>query len=375
MYNIFVDELRKNGIDFFTGVPDSYLNGFCRYLSQNCTNENNVITANEGNAIALAAGYYIATGKIPVVYMQNSGLGNAVNPLVSLTDKNVYSIPMILVIGYRGEPETNDWAQHSRQGQITVDLLKLMNIKSTIIDRDSNIEEEIKACIDTIEKEKSSYAFVIKKGVFTEKKSDITDINYSMGRMEAIEAVLDYYGDNAIFIATTGRATRELYHLREERGEAHNNDFLNVGAMGHTSSIAMGIALKNKAKKVVCLDGDGALVMHLGAMTTAKRLGLTNFIHIVLNNGVHESVGGEPTAGYMVDFTTIARGCGYATMDREISDKAELLLALNNLSEADKPIFLDVRVHQGLGKGVRPLNINHKDLLEQMVEELNIIEE
>ena len=365
--------LAQYGITYFTGVPDSYLNGFCNYALEN-HEDRNVIAANEGNAIAIAAGHYLATREIPLVYMQNSGEGNALNPLVSLVDKNVYAVPMILLIGWRGQGGTEPHhPQHKRQGEITTSILDIMHIPYTILKDDSihfsrTVEEAVKYCEET----RGVYAFVAPKGVMADpNKPNNVDSTYPMSREEAIEVILDHMPENTIYSATTGRATRELFFLREKRGETKTHDFLNVGAMGHASSVALGIALSKPDCHVVALDGDSAAMMHMGAMTMVSKVKAPNFLHIVLNNGAHESVGGQPSAGHLIDFTKIAESCGYETIGRAVTTEGELINALEKLNGCGKAGFIDCRIHRGLSRKLPPIIFNHRDAVDALIDYLN----
>lgn len=368
---LFVDALNKNGVNFFTGVPDSFLNGFCTYILHNVPRERNVIAANEGNAIGIASGHYFATKEIPLVYMQNSGLGNTINPLVSLADKDVYSVPMILLIGWRGQPGIGDWPQHKLQGEITTKLLELMDIPYKIVgDNDSLVEQTVSWAVQTTKSIHTPVALIGKKGVFAGEKLSTSDATYLMSREEAIEIVLDNMPNDTIYSATTGRATRELYFLREKRGESHKYDFLNVGSMGHASSVALGMALAQD-RKVVCFDGDAAAIMHMGSFAMASTVDVGNMIHLVLNNGKHESVGGQPSVGHIIDFTKIAEACGYNTIGKPVTCKEELIDALNILSKSNKISFLDIRIHMGLSGKLPPLDFSHQEIIDELIEELN----
>lgn len=365
------NELLQNGVNFFTGVPDSYLNSFCNYLLKTVPAEKNIIAANEGNAIGIAAGYYFATGKIPLVYMQNSGMGNAVNPLVSLTDKYVYAVPMLLLIGWRGQPGTDDWMQHKLQGEITLELLQLMHIPYIIVENDdTKISDIISNAVKTTMIHRRPFALIAPNGVFSGEKLPNKDNTYSMSREDAIEIILDSMPDDTIYSATTGRATRELFFLRERRNEGHTRDFLNVGSMGHASSVALGIALSQPNRKVICLDGDSAAIMHMGAMTMVSKLNVPNFLHIVLNNGAHESVGGQPSAGQLIDFTTIANSSGYMTIGKSVKKKEDLIHALKQLKRTEQAAFLDVRIHKGLSHKLPPLDFSHKKAIDDFMNEL-----
>ncbi|NLZ95172.1 MAG: phosphonopyruvate decarboxylase [Bacteroidales bacterium] len=328
----FCDILGRQGVKFYTGVPDSLLNDFCLYLERTFSSDQHIITANEGNAIALAAGYHVATGTIPFVYMQNSGIGNAVNPLVSLTYKKVYAIPMILLIGWRGAPEVSDWAHHKKQGELTPTLLDDLEIPYRIVDNDQVDIEDLSSWATKTARELSSpVAIVARKGVFAlSEKFDFNQLvqKYSLSREDAIGIIVDTLPNSTLYVATTGRATRELFEIRNQRGEGHEHDFLNVGAMGHASSIATGLAIAQKNRLVVCLDGDASAIMHMGSMATIGAIKRSNLLHVVLNNGVHESVGGQTSAGYAINMTMLAESLGYKTVKKPIETKDELVFKL-----------------------------------------------
>ncbi len=369
---IFLKTLQSEGIEFFTGVPDSYLNGICNCILEQIPKDKHIIAANEGNAVGIACGYYFSTKTVPLVYMQNSGLGNTLNPIISLADKYVYKVPMVLLIGWRGEPGTGDHPQHQTQGEVTTKILEMLNIPYVIAeDNDKKLEEQTKWAVKTAKEGKKPVAIIGKKGVFAgNKKANIVDNEYPMSREEAIEVILNTLDKDTIYVATTGRATRELYFLRERRKEDHGHDFLNVGSMGHASSVALGIAIANKKRKVVCLDGDAAALMHMGAFTMVSKTDVPNLLHVVLNNGAHESVGGQPSAGQLIDFTEIAKGSGYQTVNCAVTNEEELKMALNQLSNEKKSSFIDVRVHKGLKGALPPLHISHEDLIQKLMVEL-----
>lgn len=365
--------LATHGVSFFAGVPDSYLNGFCNYALSNCS-DRNVITANEGNAVALAAGHYMATKEIPLVYMQNSGEGNSINPLASLTDRDVYATPMILLIGWRGQGNSEpNHPQHWRQGEITTGLMDLLRIPYTVLtDSDEEFESKVGKAVSYCTATRGVYAFIAPKGVMADpNKPDNVDDVYPMSREEAIEVILDYMPENTIYSATTGRATRELFFLREKRGETKAHDFLNVGSMGHASSVALGIALEKKDRAVVALDGDSAAIMHMGAMTMVSKVAAPNYLHVVLNNGAHESVGGQPSAGYLLDWTEIAEGCGYATVGKAVETKEELIEAINTLRLADKAGFIDCRIHKGMTHKLPPIIFDHREAIDALIDDLS----
>lgn len=365
--------LDENGVSFFTGVPDSYLNGFCNYALENCGNRN-IIAANEGNAVGIACGYYFATKEIPLVYLQNSGMGITINPLVSLADKNVYAVPMLILVGWRGQENSEpNHPQHKLQGEITPTIFEIMHIPYMVLsDDDDEFSETIKKAIKYCKETRQPYGLIAPRGVMaaSEKVNNNDDV-YPMSREEAIEVILDHMPIDSIYSATTGRATRELFFLRERRGESKKNDFLNVGSMGHASSVALGIALEKKDRKVIVLDGDSAAIMHMGSMTMVCKLDVPNYMHIVLNNGAHESVGGQPSAGHKIDFTKIAEGCGYETIGKAVETKEELIVAINTLKDCGKASFIDCRIHKGLSRKLPPIVFNHREAIDELIEELN----
>ena len=256
----FFDELKNHHIDFYTGVPDSLLKNLCAYIPDNLPHNQHIIAANEGGAVGLAAGYHLATGKIPVVYMQNSGLGNTVNPLMSLTDKLVYNIPVLLVIGWRGEPGVKDEPQHRKQGLVTLPLLETMGVKHEILtDDESRLAEQINRAVAHMQTTKEAFALVVKKGTFdTYKLQSSTGSSLSLSRERAIDLVAEKVSDRDVIVSTTGMISRELFEYRTAMNQGHHQDFLTVGSMGHASQIALGVAINKPERKVYCFDGDGA---------------------------------------------------------------------------------------------------------------------
>lgn len=302
------------GADFYTGVPDSQLKALCNYLinTYGIDKKHHIIAANEGNCTALAAGYHLATGKVPVVYMQNSGEGNIINPVASLLNDKVYAIPMIFIIGWRGEPGVHDEPQHIYQGEVTIRLLDDMGIKSYIIGSDTT-DDDVKKAMEEFEKELKAgrnVAFVIRKGALKYDEKVVYSNDNLMVREDIIRHIADASGEDPV-VSTTGKASRELFEIREAKGQSHKYDFLTVGSMGHSSSIALGVALNKPETKVWCIDGDGALLMHMGAMAVIGANAPKNLIHIVINNGAHETVGGMPTVASNLDVVSIAEACGY----------------------------------------------------------------
>lgn len=343
----FYDTLCQNGVDFFCGVPDSLLKDFCAYITDNAPQQHHLITANEGTATALAAGHYLASKKPAVVYMQNSGIGNAINPLLSLCDEKVYSIPVILVIGWRGEPGVHDEPQHAKQGAVTLPLLESMAIPYSVIspsDDAQQIKKVIEQTVCNSTLHLRPHALVIKKGAFekyTLQNSQHNDL--PICREEALSRIIDIMHDDDIVVSTTGKLSRELFELRRDRGEGHQRDFLTVGSMGHASTIALGIALEKPNRRVFCLDGDGAFIMHMGALTNIAAEKPQNFIHVVFNNGAHESVGAQPTLAMQFDITQVAKAVGYKNA---ISiSKAEDFASLEKIiSHCDGPLLIELKV-------------------------------
>ena len=333
------DFIEALGADFFTGVPDSQLKPLCNYLidTYGINPNHHIIAANEGNCAALAAGYHLATGKTPVVYMQNSGEGNIINPCASLLNEKVYGIPMIFVIGWRGEPGVHDEPQHIYQGEITLELLETMGIQSFVLTKETSLDE----LKDTMNKfnevlsQGKDVAFVIKKGALSfDKKVEYKNDN-TLVREEIIKHVVQVSGEDPI-VSTTGKASRELFEIREANQQSHEYDFLTVGSMGHCSSIALGVALNKPNKKVWCIDGDGAILMHMGAMPVIASCKPKNLVHIAINNGSHETVGGQPTVLNKLSIAEIAKASGY--------DKT---VCVNSFDELDKALK-EAKEYEGL---------------------------
>ena len=370
--NTLFDQLNVMGLNFFTGVPDSLLNDFCLHLVKKVPDCQHIMAANEGNAIGIAAGYHMATGKIPVVYMQNSGIGNATNPLLSLTHRCVYGIPLILLIGWRGDPAIKDHAQHKKQGELTPVLMEDMDIPYQVLDEDDTVIEKFQWAANKAKELNAPVALIAKKAILTqkEKKQEYAE-SPLMNREEAISAVLDVFGKDAIYLATTGRATRELHEQIMIHGFGHEIEFLNVGAMGHLSSIGLGLAVGAPDKKIVVFDGDAAAVMHMGSLATNGRYQPKNLIHIVLNNGVNESVGGQKSSGQVINLTAIAKDCGYETIPAFVESKEDLQKAVKQLADSNHLSFLDVHVRQGIRKDMPGLKIEHQHAKNALMNYLN----
>ncbi len=377
--NTFVDPgafyrtLMEHKMDFFTGVPDSLLKDFCSYVQDHAPKGKHFIVPNEGSAVALASGYHIATRKNPVVYMQNSGFGNAVNPLLSLADPKVYSIPMLLLIGWRGEPGKKDEPQHMVQGKVMTSLLADMNIPFEVLpDYSEGAEEAVKAAAHHLNTRKGPYAFLIRKQTFSQYKlKNVTPNAHHVSREEAIRLIVGGLGKFDTVVSTTGFASRELYEIREQAKQGHHRDFLTVGSMGHAPSIALGIAVAKPSRQVVCLDGDGGLLMHMGSLAMIGQAGPSNLRHILLNNGAHDSVGGQPTAGFNVDWVNVAKHSGYRhVMAAEKSE--DVVDIVRRMKDMEGPVFVEIRVNKGARKNLgRPKStpLQNKDELMSFLTE------
>lgn len=341
----FYDQLTANGVSFFTGVPDSLLKNICAYITDNSDIRHHIIAANEGAAVGIAAGHHLATGDIPLVYMQNSGLGNTVNPLLSLADELVYSIPMLLLIGWRGEPGIKDEPQHKKQGLVTLELLDAMQIPYIVLSADeAQAAEQTRDIVKRCKEESKPHAIVIRKDTFAKYKLQNEAANdYCISREDALKIVIDMMQPADVAVSTTGKLSRELFEYREYLEQGHDRDFLTVGSMGHSSSIALGIALEKTGTTVYCLDGDGAFLMHMGAVSNIGILKPRNYRHIVFNNGAHESVGAQPTVGFQIDMPAVAKACGYAAAYRaETAD--EIRAAMQQMQTAEGPALLEIKV-------------------------------
>jgi phosphonopyruvate decarboxylase len=341
----FYDLLLENDVDFFTGVPDSLLKNICAYITDKTDPEHNIIAANEGNAIGLASGYHLATGKTPLVYMQNSGLGNAVNPLLSLAAPEVYGIPILLMIGWRGEPGVKDEPQHVKQGEVMLAMLDAMKISYEILPNDIEIAKPIvEDMIQQMRESKTQKALIIKKNTFDKYALHGSSFNhYQLSREDAIQELVGHLDENDIIVSTTGKASRELFESRVATNSGHQRDFLTVGSMGHANQIALGIALKKKNRTVYCFDGDGAALMHTGGMGIIGSYKAANFKHILFNNGSHESVGGQPTIGLEINMTPIAEGFKYKTVF-QASSLEDINILMPRIKSMDGPILLEIKI-------------------------------
>lgn len=362
----FIEKLHAEGIDFYAGVPDSLLKNVCAYITDHFDAAHNIIAANEGAAVGLAAGHFLATGNAGCVYMQNSGEGNAINPLASLTDKEVYNIPLLLLIGWRGKPGVHDEPQHVKQGKITIGLLNIMGINYDVLSKEEDkAAKQIEKAVEAV-RNKEVYALVIEKDTFEDYKLQNVEQNgLTLGREEAVQTVAAALGDRDCIVSTTGMISRELFEYRAAMNQGHERDFLTVGSMGHASQIALGIALEQPERRVWCFDGDGAAIMHLGSMAIVASKAPKNYIHVMFNNGAHDSVGGQPTVGLKIDLPAIAKAVGYANAF-SVETKEELLEALKVVKTIYGPILLEVKVKKGNRKDLgRPTTtpIQNKEAL------------
>ncbi len=358
------------GADFYTGVPDSQLKALCNFLMEKygIDPEHHIIAANEGNCTAIAAGYHLATGKVPVVYMQNSGEGNIINPLASLLNEKVYAIPVIFIIGWRGEPGIHDEPQHIYQGEVTVKLLEDMGVNSFIIGKET-ADEEVAAAMDAFRKELDEgrdVAFIIRKGALSDAPKPEYKNDNKMLREEIIRHIVNAAGEDPI-VSTTGKASRELFEIREANGQEHKYDFLTVGSMGHSSSIALGVAINKPGKRIWCIDGDGAALMHMGAMAVIGANKPENLIHVVINNGAHETVGGMPTVAGSINLVKIAEACGYphavCAEDFETLDK-ELEKARNRAELSFIEVKCAIGAREDLGRPTTSASENKENFME-----------
>lgn len=360
-YNYLID----NDIDFFTGVPDSLLSNLCACIKMNTPEEKNIITANEGNAVAMCAGYYLSTGKLGCVYMQNSGEGNAVNPLLSLVDEDVYKIPMLLIIGWRGEPGKHDEPQHVKQGKVTLSLLETMGIAYEVLTDD--YQSQLAKAIKYMKENEKPFALVIQKGLFSKYEIEKEKSSYVLTREDALKEIIASLKDDDIIVSTTGKTSREIFEIREANGQGHSNDFLTVGSMGHTASIAYGLSIGTK-NNVWCIDGDGSFIMHMGSLGVIGSNIPNNFKYILNDNNAHESVGGQPTCSKHLDVPAILKACGFkhiviAETKEQIKEGMKVL---NNECGAAMVLHTKQGSREDLGRPTKTPQENKKALMEKL---------
>lgn len=364
----FYDGLRTRGINFFTGVPDSLLANFCEYIDKVADKERHYIAVNEGSSVALAIGHYMKSGLPSLVYLQNSGLGNLINPLLSLADSDVYSIPMLLLVGWRGEPGVSDEPQHFKQGDVTEAMLQSMKINYLIMDAESNLDEVLTTSFKTMNETSAPFVVLVRKNTFSPEDKRDKNNNYELSREEAIEIIIDYAQDSDAFVSTTGKTSRELFESRVTRGNTCN-DFLTVGGMGHASSIAMGIKLAGHNNKVILIDGDGAFLMHMGASASIGASKINNFTHVILDNGCHESVGGQKTISRSINFELLSQAFGYSNYFKA-SNRHELEKIMNDQRNSQDLNMLHVMINASARSDLgRPTSspIQNKDMFMELL--------
>ncbi|MBV6647663.1 MAG: phosphonopyruvate decarboxylase [Cyclobacteriaceae bacterium] len=363
----FYEVLQAQGVSFTTGVPDSLLKNFCACIADTGSD---IIAANEGAAIGLASGHYLATGKIPFVYMQNSGFGNTINPITSLIDPEVYAIPMLIMVGWRGEPGVKDEPQHIKQGRVNEALLQVLEIPYCILSPDmEQAEHQVSEAFTYMREKNAPYVLLVRKNTFDKYSLASKPAAFDLKREEALEIILGHLTEKDIIVSTTGKTSREVFEIREKNGQPHNRDFLTVGCMGHSSQIALGIALEKPDRNVLCLDGDGAVIMHMGSMAIAGDRAPGNYRHIIINNGSHESVGGQPTVGFNLDFRKIAEGCGYRKV-LQASDREEIDQQMSTFLATEGPVLFEIKTAIGsrddLGRPtIKPVD-NKKDFMQNL---------
>ena len=343
----FIERLRAGGVDCFAGVPDSLLKNVCAYITDHFDAAHHVISANEGAAVGLAAGHYLATGRPACVYMQNSGEGNAINPLASLTDPEVYHIPVLLLIGWRGRPGVHDEPQHAKQGKVTTGLLDVMGIRYEVLAKEeAAAERQVARALEALGNGEV-FALVVEKDTFGDYRlRNAEKDTFVMSREEAIRTVAAALDGKDCIVSTTGMISRELFEYRTAMGQGHERDFLTVGSMGHASQIALGMALAQPGRRVWCFDGDGATVMHMGSLAIVADKAPRNLIHVVFNNGAHDSVGGQPTVGLKIDLPAVAKAVGYRAA-YSVEDKATLAVVLSEAKDLAGPVLIEVKVRKG----------------------------
>ena len=367
----FYESLVAQGFTFFSGVPDSLLKDLCAFIAERVPPEDHVIGANEGGAVALAAGYHLATGRLPVVYLQNSGTGNIVNPLLSLVDNAVYRIPILFVIGWRGEPGVADEPQHVSQGRVMPALLEALGLEHDVLDADTDFGPLLVRVRREMVDSGRCHALLVRSGTFASHGSPAKPSANGATRAEALAVVLSALSPKDLVVSTTGMTSREVYALRHERREGHGRDFLTVGSMGHCSQIALGVAQHATGRDVYCLDGDGAVLMHMGSLAIIGTQRAPNLRHVVINNGAHDSVGGQPTAARDLDLCAIALACGYRSAEA-VQGVDGLTAAVERLRASPGPAMLEIRVasqaHTDAGRPATMPVDNKADFMAELLD-------
>ncbi|HMR49653.1 MAG TPA: phosphonopyruvate decarboxylase [Arachnia sp.] len=365
----FYDHLIAQGVELFTGVPDSLLQDLCACIYDRTPREANIVAANEGNAVGLACGYHVATGKYAAVYLQNSGLGNIVNPVLSLAHPDVYGVPMLLIIGWRGEPGVKDEPQHVAQGRLTTAMLDAMEVPYQVV-APSTWETQVDDALATMRDTSAPVALLVRKGAFSSYPfAAESRPGLALTREQALAAVLEAIGPDAFVVSTTGKTSREVFELREGRGEGHAHDFLTVGGMGHSSSIAMGACLGTD-ELVYCIDGDGGFLMHMGSAPVIAQHARDNYRYILINNGAHESVGGQPTVAFDIDIPAILKGAGFEHVEL-VAEGSEIADAVARLASAPRSALVIETVQgsrSGLGRPTVSPSANKVALIAQFEE-------
>lgn len=341
----FFKILNEHNLTFFTGIPDSTFKDLMKFLTDNQgENFENIVACNECEAIAIASGYYLATNKIGVVYMQNSGFGKTINPLTSLCDPEVYSIPILLMIGWRGEPDKRDAPQHKKMGKITLPLLETLQIPYIILEPNAQkIEKEFNKVLQYFDKNKGPFALIFRRNFFQNyEMRKVISNKYSLTTEEVIRITLDSLTDDEIIISNTGYISRLLFEYRELNEKDHYKSFYNIGSMGCASSIGLGIALQKPQKRIIVFDGDGAAIMQMGAFSTIGKYSPTNFVHIIIDNEAHESTGSQPTNSSIIKFEDLAIASNYR-WSIKIETKEQLLDSLDNIKNRDGPILILIK--------------------------------
>ncbi|GAA4908267.1 phosphonopyruvate decarboxylase [Stackebrandtia albiflava] len=343
----FCDHLTAQGVTLFTGVPDSLLKQLGSHIMANLPRERHVIAANEGGAVGLAIGHYLRTETPALVYLQNSGYGNTVNPLLSLADPDVYGVPMLVVVGWRGQPGVKDEPQHVKQGRVQRELVEAMDLPWSVLPHDPDEAEKLveEALAEAVEK-KTPYILLVEKGTFSDAAKLPKTPSDLPSREDALVALTRAVGDDAAIVSTTGMLSRELFEYRVNNGLSGDRDFLTVGGMGHASSIALGVAMSEPDREVWCFDGDGALLMHLGSLAVIADFAPRTYFHVVFNNGVHDSVGGQPTSIGKVDIPAAAKALGYRHA-AATGDLAALPGLVAELRSHGGPALLELKVKPG----------------------------
>lgn len=370
----FFDTLTKNGFHDYVGVPDSLLKNFCSYITDHASSH--IISTNEGSALAYASGQYLKNNYPSVVYLQNSGFGNLINPLLSLNDEKVYSIPALLIIGWRGEPGVSDEPQHIKQGEIMIQLLNSLNLDYCVMDSNSSATDIVQMAANYLKDKKKPFAILVKKNTFSSyvcksQVSFIKNFDSLPLREEILDALIKNIDNKSLFITTTGYCSREIYELRETLNQSHSRDFMTVGSMGHVLSIAHGICSKEKNKKVFCIDGDGSLLMHMGALSLNHILKPKNLFHILINNGSHDSVGGQDTNAFSVDFARLSKALGYkqyfsSISIQDINDQAPDIIC------AEGPIFWEILSKKGSRENLGRPKSTPKENLKEFIDNINV---